>query len=51
MTESKTKKAIVAPKYPRVMVSAKRHMILAKEAAKAGKTISEIAEAKFKIAK
>ena len=37
----------MAPKYPRVMVSAARHDQLAKEAKKANVTISEIAERKF----
>lgn len=45
------KKQIVAPKYPRVMVSAKRHIALAKEAKKLGMTISELAEKKFKVAR
>jgi len=44
-------KTISVPKYPRVMVSAKRHQALAKEAAKKGVSIAELAEAKFKIAK
>lgn len=53
MTTKKTKttKEITVPKYPRVLVSAKRHTLLAKEAAKTGKTISEVAEEKFNIAK
>lgn len=34
-------------KYPRVMVSAKRHAKLAAEAKKAEITIQELAEAKF----
>ena len=44
-------KEITVPKYPRVMVSAKRHQILAKEAAKKGMSIAQVAEAKFKLAK
>lgn len=38
------------PKYPRLVVSAARHAKLAKEAAKSGKSIAELVEAKFKIA-
>ena len=37
-----------APKYPRVMVSKKRHLALAREARKRGLTIAEVAEEKFK---
>lgn len=44
-------KAIQGPKYPRVMVSSKRHAVLAKEAKKAGISIAELAEKKFKAAK
>lgn len=40
----------VAPKYPRVMVSSARHAKLAKEAAKLGVSVQELAEAKFKTA-
>lgn len=40
-----------APKYPRVMVSAKRHIALATEAKKKGVSIAALAEAKFKKAK
>lgn len=35
------------PKYPRVMVSGKRHNQLAAEAARTGKSIAQVAEAKF----
>lgn len=35
------------PKYPRVMVSGKRHNSLAAEAARTGKSIAQVAEAKF----
>jgi len=41
-------KKIVAPKYPRVMVSAKRHVALAKEAQKLNISIAELAERYFK---
>lgn len=41
---------MATPKYPRVMVSAKRHAKLAKEAKVDGLTIQELAERKFKIA-
>lgn len=40
-----------APKYPRVMVSSKRHAQLASEAKKAGISVAELAEKKFKVAK
>lgn len=39
------------PKYPRVMVSAKRHNALAVEAKKKNTSISALAEAKFKKAR
>lgn len=39
------------PKYPRVMVSAKRHAALATEAKKKGIHINELAEQKFVKAK
>lgn len=39
------------PKYPRVMVSGKRHNQLAAEAKRTGKSIRQIAEAKFRKAK
>lgn len=39
------------PKYPRVLVSEKRHAALAKEADKRGMSIAEVAEEKFKSAK
>ena len=39
-----------APKYPRVMVSGRRHIALAREARATGKTIQEVAEVKFKAA-
>jgi len=40
--------AYKAPKYPRILVSPKRHAALAKEAVKQGKSISAIAELKLK---
>lgn len=39
------------PKYPRVMVSAKRHNALSAEAKKKGVSIAQLAEQKFKAAK
>lgn len=39
-----------APKYPRVMVSAKRHVALMKEAKKLGITLTDHAENIFKAA-
>lgn len=45
------KKKTKAPKYPRVMVSDARHAALAAEATRTGKTIMEVAEAKFKKAR
>lgn len=42
---------MTTPKYPRVMVSPKRHLALAREAKKRGITILEVAEEKFKSAK
>lgn len=37
-----------APKYPRVMVSGRRHIKLAQEAAAKGVSIQAVAEAKFR---
>ena len=42
---------MATPKYPRIIVSPKRHDALSKEAKKTGKTLTEVAEAKFKAAK
>lgn len=42
---------IIVPKYPRVIVSGKRHVALAKEAQKRNVSIAVIAEEKFKAAK
>lgn len=42
---------MTTPTDPRVVVSAKRHAALAKEAKKRGLTIAEVAEEMFKIAK
>lgn len=44
------KKAYVAPKYPRLMVSPARHAKLAKEAAKRNISIMVLVEEKFKVA-
>lgn len=38
------------PKYPRVQVSTKRHALLAKDAAKEGVSITDLVEAKLKLA-
>lgn len=43
-------KKIIVPKYPRVIVSAKRYAALAKEAAKRNVSITVVAEEKFKAA-
>lgn len=45
------KEKYVAPKYPRIMVSSKRHAQLALEASKLGISIAELAEKKFKVTK
>lgn len=44
-------KKYVVPKYPRVLVSLKRHKALALEAAKQNVTVAELAEQKFLKAK
>ena len=41
---------MTTPKYPRVMVSGKRHDALAREAKKRNISIQEVAEEKFKAA-
>lgn len=49
MKNTVTTKPIVTPKYPRVMVSAKRHEALNREARKLGISITELAERKLKV--
>lgn len=47
---STPKVSVKLPKYPRIMVSGKRHATLASEAKKRNMSISAVSEEKFKIA-
>lgn len=46
--KSEKKAKYVAPKYPRIMVSPRRHEKLAREAARKGMTLTALAEQKLK---